>query len=187
MVQYRLILRETNTMFAITNSAFGEISSLKGWPRSSLPTSCLQNLKSLTFQVEFTVHEVYDKENKLIPNYQEKYGLLSSTITKQLPTSTYWWIISNQYQLNRIRSAKNSMPFNSKIISIGIFKWFLILYPNGINKRTNGKLWLGLKLLYFPSILTKAIFKYTIKFHEMNKIITAIKILKLMMNHYYME
>ena len=39
------------------------------------------------------------------------------------------------------------MPFNSKLISIGPFIWYMILYPNGINKRTNGKLWLGLKLI----------------------------------------
>ena len=194
MVQYRLILRETKTMFAITNSAFGEINSLKGWPRSSLPTNKLLSLKSLTFEVQFTVHEVYDKYGELITNYEEKYGLsyiakkhnLSLNISKspiiklnELPTSTYWWKISDQYELNKIRKSKNAMPFNSKLISIGPFIWYMILYPNGINKRTLGKLWLGLKLLYFPPKLNKTTFKYTIKFHEMNKIMTAVKIMKI--------
>ena len=62
-----------------------------------------------------------------------------------------WNISSKSGFLNNVLNAKNKQQFGSNIISIGQFKWQMIMTPNGMDKESIGSCDIFLNLISMPS------------------------------------
>eukprot|EP01083_Nonionella_stella_P032351 88544_1 len=64
--------------------------------------------------------------------------------------STYTWKITDPSLVRSMKDAKNGYKWKSPIFSIGGFRWYLDLYPNGRNKDDNGYVQSYLFLAFLP-------------------------------------
>eukprot|EP01083_Nonionella_stella_P032350 88543_1 len=64
--------------------------------------------------------------------------------------STYTWKITDPSLVRSMKHAKNGSQWKSPIFSIGGFRWYLDVFPNGHNKDHNGYVQLYLNLAFLP-------------------------------------
>eukprot|EP01083_Nonionella_stella_P272332 923405_1 len=64
--------------------------------------------------------------------------------------STYTWKMTDPSLIRSMKHAKNGSQCKSPIFSIGGFRWYLDVFPNGHNKDHNGYVQLYLNLAFLP-------------------------------------
>eukprot|EP01084_Bolivina_argentea_P234272 394400_1 len=158
---------ETNTKYIDDNLSLFPGGELIGWPNGLLHKTQLQKLDRLSFKIEFTIYEIFDKNDRIISNYIEKLSIENNQLI-ELPIAIYEWKLFDINMIKKIHLCKNVMSLISNILIMGPFKYYLAIYPDGINKKTKGKLCFGLKLLYVPPILSKVSWRFNMHFPEMN-------------------
>lgn len=82
-------------------------------------------------------------------------------------SGTFSWKCRDPF-VSKLRKAKHSQAFESKIFEIGQIQWFLRLYPNGSGKKNQQFVNLFLYLCALPPTLSKLRVKYTISCEETN-------------------
>eukprot|EP01083_Nonionella_stella_P272331 923403_1 len=64
--------------------------------------------------------------------------------------STYTWKMTDPSLIRSMKHAKNGSQCKSPIFSIGGFRWYLDVFPNGHKKDNNGYVELFLQLAFLP-------------------------------------
>eukprot|EP01083_Nonionella_stella_P167052 560457_1 len=64
--------------------------------------------------------------------------------------STYTWKITDPSLVRSMKNAKNGAKWKSPVFSIGGFRWYLKVYPNGNESASNGYVSLYLHLAFLP-------------------------------------
>eukprot|EP01084_Bolivina_argentea_P169377 293634_1 len=188
LVQYKLFLKETNSLFRNHNSVFSDQHLSEGWDDGTLTSNKLfdNNIESLTFFIDVSLFEMYDHNQNMI-DIDEKQNEchdfnLSIATELILPTAIYEWKVNDINTVKLIINANNVTTFASPVFIMHGLKWYVSFSPNGSRASRKGSLNLFLTIASFSRANVRYIVKFDMYFVECDKTHTVYSLFKLTWN-----
>eukprot|EP01084_Bolivina_argentea_P304673 526255_1 len=167
--QHKNVIRYTDTSFEKDCAAAMLLSPLPHTMFTLPSVDGLNNFQTLTFKIFIEQLSLYDKDRNLIKH--DYIDDEKETIDLRHPISisgNYKWHITDRTKLNAIQNTLNGGYWCSEIFTVGIFKYELVMYPNGELPEEDGDFYLCLQLVSFPPNIDKIVFYYGLRIQELN-------------------
>eukprot|EP01083_Nonionella_stella_P270765 917031_1 len=141
-VRSKVIFIKCGEMFV--NSEFSTIEFTHSQLRKSIANIAITNKSPLTIFLDITICEGYvsglNESFDIVPNYMEQFALSNPQMTPLRPSQYVWHVPDIDYNVPKM------FGITSNIFTAKLFKWYLTMYPNGINEKTDGQLCISLTL-----------------------------------------
>eukprot|EP01084_Bolivina_argentea_P170987 296249_1 len=166
-LKYSLYLQQIQRTFPRVNSKFYSNTLSRGVHiKNEKIIQQIKNTKQLTVCIDFTIYDIYDENNNVIPSSQ-----LSHFTSKnmKLPVAKYELSVTKNDEIQSIKNSAVGQQFQNKIFKIGDLKWCVSIFPNGYTNEDAGKFLVDLGLISLPPIFSKLVSILKITFCELNK------------------
>eukprot|EP01083_Nonionella_stella_P065828 172817_1 len=131
-----------------------------GWPKLTLLLKDIQCLERMTYNVDITVLRITETNGEC-----HKYGTKASFMQSSFIAHNYGlyrWNISDAFTINKLRNANPADKYESDMFQAIGFKWYLDLYPNGVDEEDVNHSRFYLNILSLPTNIASVIVDYTL-------------------------